>query len=733
MSNRSAKYWHNYRKVRSNVRKHLSIIYSESSGENAISENVPRTPGLQSNEDGTSTTSTSSTVRCLDKSTSTENSASEEFVSNLRVPQHTVDQETESACGPNLLPRDSLNLLENCLPQPDIDSNYDVLNVENVDSHMNFSSDSSEDSSEDEISLDEDLGKWVNQFNIPHNAVRDLLAKLRPYHSTLPKDPRTLLKTKTDYNIVNLAGGSYYHFGTENSILVELQSNPELDIAAVQNVTLQLNIDGLPLFKSSNAQFWPILARTVQPYNSKPFIIGIFLGEHKPTNVQEFLQAYVAEINVICESGIKVPETNHIIGIEISCVICDTPARAFVKQVKGHSGYYGCDKCVQRGFYINHRITFPDTRANLRTDVQFDEMIHEEHHIGRSPFMDTPIGMVSQFPLDYMHLVCLGVMKRLLWLWTKGPVSVRQGRQFISCISRRLADITPYVPREFLRKGRSLNDLDRWKATEYRNFLVYTGPVILKGILPTDMYNHFKIFNIAIYCLANALFYRHYLNFAHELLVAFVDQFGHLYGEDQYVYNVHGLVHLADDVARFGELDNYSSFPFESYLGQLKKLVRKPNAPLQQVIRRLSEKKAKFVQSMYIPLSGSVKKKHNNGPRVNEYQLYGQYQEITLTNMFISIKRGDNCILSGEKVGLVRNILSPSEDSLERIFVVQWFRGGQSCFYCDPLHSSDLRIFKVFHLNDHVSTIQMRDISSKCVLLPYRDQYVAIPLMHSFF
>lgn len=29
--------------------------------------------------------------------------------------------------------------------------------------------------------------------------------------------------------------------------------------------------------------------------------------------------------------------------ITISCVICDIPAPAFVKQVKGHSGYYGCD------------------------------------------------------------------------------------------------------------------------------------------------------------------------------------------------------------------------------------------------------------------------------------------------------------------------------------------------------------------------------------------------------
>ncbi len=61
---------------------------------------------------------------------------------------------------------------------------------------------------------------------------------------------------------------------------------------------------------------------------------------------------------------------------------------------------------------------------------------------------------------------------------------------------------------------------------------------------------------------------------------------GRLYGEDQYVYNVHGLVHLANDASRFGVLDDYSAFVFESFLGTLKRLIRKPNFPLQQVMRR---------------------------------------------------------------------------------------------------------------------------------------------------
>ena len=106
---------------------------------------------------------------------------------------------------------------------------------------------------------------------------------------------------------------------------------------------------------------------------------------------------------------------------------------------------------------------------------------------------------------------------------------------------------------------------------------------------------------VSINCLSSPLFANTYCSYADELLHVFVNKVGSLYGEDQYVYNVHCLVHLAKDVMRYGTLDRFSAFPFESYLGKLKKLTKNPKFPLQQVIRRLSEqrgnslKKKKFL------------------------------------------------------------------------------------------------------------------------------------------
>ena len=58
-------------------------------------------------------------------------------------------------------------------------------------------------------------------------------------------------------------------------------------------------------------------------------------------------------------------------------------------------------------------------------------------------------------------------------------------------------------------------------------------------------------------------------DYGHGLLLQFVEHFGQLYGADKISYNVHGLVHLGDEVKCFGQLDSISSFPHENYLDKI--------------------------------------------------------------------------------------------------------------------------------------------------------------------
>ena len=103
--------------------------------------------------------------------------------------------------------------------------------------------------------------------------------------------------------------------------------------------------------------------------------------------------------------------------------------------------------------------------------------------------------------------------------------------------------------------------------TELRQFLLYTGPVVLKNELP-----------------------------------------------------VHSLLHLVEEVRRLGPLDSYSSFPFEIFLQFLKNLIRQGNRVLVQVIKRLKELEyinsinPKLKTDQQIDTFISLNKSHNNGP-----------------------------------------------------------------------------------------------------------------------
>ncbi|KAI8794344.1 transposase domain-containing protein [Biomphalaria glabrata] len=334
-------------------------------------------------------------------------------------------------------------------------------------SMIDFDSIYNSSESEDDSDCNDDfklvLKMWALNNQITHNALKDLLLVLRRFtHFDLPIDPRTLLGTKVVEGIKEKTGGLYYHFGVSNGLNQLLKENPEL--MASNTVYLQINIDGLPLFKSNSLQLWPILGLILQsnaPY-TEPFVIGVFSGNQKPTDVNEFLKEFVDEMLVLSKDGLNF--NGHHLNVTIKNFICDTPARSFVKCVKSHNGYSGCDKCITEGTYMEGRMTFPDLKASLRNDVMFDEKLDEEHHRGDS---------------------------------------------------------------------------------------------ILSSL------------GLAIHILISPSLCQKYADYAQQLLVSFISHSSNLYGPSSVVYNMHAVIHLPEDVKRFGSLDNFSAFPFENFLGRM--------------------------------------------------------------------------------------------------------------------------------------------------------------------
>ena len=96
---------------------------------------------------------------------------------------------------------------------------------------------------------------------------------------------------------------------------------------------MQFNIDGLPLFKSISLQLWPILGLLKQQsITSKPFLIGIYAGYNKPSNLIEFLNSFVIETSQLGKNGIKLK--NKLYQLRILSFVCDAPVQSL--KIKKH-------------------------------------------------------------------------------------------------------------------------------------------------------------------------------------------------------------------------------------------------------------------------------------------------------------------------------------------------------------------------------------------------------------
>lgn len=147
------------------------------------------------------------------------------------------------------------------------------------------------------------------------------------------------------------------------------------------------------------------------------------------------------------------------------------------------------------------------------------------------------------------------------------------------------------MPIEFQRKPRSIFVYLKWKATEFRFFLLYCGPIVLKDILPLKLYHHFLLLHVACRILCSDKLALTYNTIAKKYLEKFVLTLPHLYEPKIQVINMHNLLHVADDAKNFNCcLSRISCFPFENVLGEIKRTVRTPNKPLSQICRRLHEK-----------------------------------------------------------------------------------------------------------------------------------------------
>lgn len=109
-------------------------------------------------------------------------------------------------------------------------------------------------------------------------------------------------------------------------------------------------------------------------------------------------------------------------------------------------------------------------------------------------------------------------------------MNVRLSEEQRNELSRRMTKIRLQQPEEFHRKIRAIQHHAKFKATDYRFILLFAGPVILKGILDKNRYQHYLLLHVACRMLSmeNATEYVEYVK--NELFSKLIILAKHLYG-----------------------------------------------------------------------------------------------------------------------------------------------------------------------------------------------------------
>lgn len=301
---------------------------------------------------------------------------------------------------------------------------------------------------------------------------------------------------------------------------------------------------------------------------------------------------------------------------------------------------------------------------------------------------------------------------------------VKFNSQKIKELDERIQHISNEMPSDFTRKPRSIKHYKMWKATEFRMFLLYTGPIILQGILDTDLYNNFLHFHVAISILSTSTV-KENIDYANQLLVKFVQQIEKLYGETFLVYNIHLLIHVARDASKFESFEDLSAFCFENNLGQLKKLIRSPSKVLQQIKNRLIE--LEFYEELETKFKEGVQTQWSSGPEFKSYKKY--YKTCHMEKYSFKVNKRDNVVMTVDKKFFIIKNFAQNKTSIEAI---GYYLFSPIAVYTTPINSFALNICK-FHINnieDKLDIIAINNTIKKCSSFILDSHYFVIPMLH---
>ncbi|XP_071033048.1 uncharacterized protein [Parasteatoda tepidariorum] len=268
-------------------------------------------------------------------------------------------------------------------------------------------------------------------------------------------------------------------------------------------LTYNFSIDGLAIFNSAKGSLRPILVIINEIPSTIRFknvlLAGLWFGKKVP-KMDLYIKTFVEESIKLAEHGISLGHNN------MHACCADSVARSCIQNATQFNGYFGCTWCKHPGFNINNVIKYTykdhllcETRKDQETIKLMYEVMHKEKSIqeikGPSILLPIPFfSVVNGFVPDYMHGIFLGVTKHLVTALfdTRNKSEFHLDSPVVSrIINDRLGKFI--FPHNVGRVPRSLNERALFKASEWKNFLLYVCFPCVKDFLKKHYLDHISL------------------------------------------------------------------------------------------------------------------------------------------------------------------------------------------------------------------------------------------------
>ena len=466
--------------------------------------------------------------------------------------------------------------------------------------------------------------------------------------------------------------------------------------SSIHRLTLQINIDGLEVAKSSASSLNPVMViiNELPPTSRQRNILVPFLfRKHGEVDFSDtLLKILKDDLNDLNQNGLQWWDPNgnaHRTQIISYCLCTDSMMKYKLLGIKSPSGYSSCPNCKEVGAYLykgnGGSTCFPallDEESNLivaepRTMDTFETGVNGQVNIPLLASLNN-IGdkLFECTAIDQLHGVFGGNFKALIkriFFSTSVPLVLRQKR-----LEHANSFMRSITPPSFMERGvRLLTDYKLWKGHEWREFFFYVMIPLLHSLVNEQLMRcnqarHLEKYIIAVSLLNGEQILPNDIDVAKDLLHEFVSQLDNFYEVGAWTHNMHLTLHLSDMVTYLGPLWSVSMFAYEGFSRTILNSFNGSCYVLEQIGARLGLRrsiyilhdKIKEIKPLSITLANGICKSkavqnvlhsfrgNNQVSSKDRFHIAIWYNDVAISPASLNLQSCSHIVVGREKFGI---------------------------------------------------------------------------------